>query len=269
MIKLFVSDIDGTLFDHTVGVPVENVEALLKLQAKDVKIVLASGRAIPAMMEIADKIRLKENKGYIIASNGAEVFDLSKGEFIHQALIPLNVLKNIYAFCMKNHLYFSCVQDDILYYSYYDQAIEHEKYHGNFKIKQINDINDIKLDSPKCSININANSDSSGMDLFEKEFTSFVSIERLMTWYMDVQAMGQSKRLGLEKLCKKLNIHLDDVAAIGDGVNDKTMLECVGLSASLKNANELIQSCVDHVMPSAKDAGVAHFAHYIIKQNAL
>ena len=38
MIKLFVSDIDGTLFDHTVGVPTENVDALLKLQEKDVKI---------------------------------------------------------------------------------------------------------------------------------------------------------------------------------------------------------------------------------------
>lgn len=268
MIKLFVSDIDGTLFDHTVGVPTENVDALLKLQEKDVKIVLASGRAIPAMMEIADKIRLKENKGYIISSNGAEVFDLFKGEFIHQALIPLDILKNIYSFCMKNHLYFSCVQDDVLYYSFYDQAIEHEKYHGNFKIKQINDINDIKKDSPKCSINISINSDSSGMDKFEKEFNSYVSIERLMPWYMDVQAMGQSKKLGLEKLCHTLSIHMDEVAAIGDGINDITMLESVGLSASLKNANHMIQSSVDHVMPSAKDAGVAHFAHYILKQNA-
>lgn len=269
MIKLFVSDIDGTLFDHTVGIPVENIEALIKLQEKDVKIVLASGRAIPAMMHIADQIQLKENKGYIIASNGAEVLDLFKGEFIHQALIPLNILKDIYLFCMKNNLYFSCVQDDILYYSYYDQAIEHEKYHGNFKIRQINHIDDIKQDSPKCSINIAIDSNASNMDAFEKTFKSVVSIERLMPWYMDVQAIGQSKKLGLEKLCHALSIDLDDVAAIGDGVNDKTMLESVGVSASLKNANQLIQECVDHVMPSAKDAGVAHFAHLILKQNAL
>ena len=269
MIKLFVSDIDGTLFDHTVGVPKENVDALLKLQEKDVKIVLASGRAIPAMMEIADRIHLKANKGYIIASNGAEVFDLSKGEYIHQALIPLNTLKKIYTFCMMNKLYFSCVQDDVLYYSYYDQAIEHEKYHGNFKIKHIQHIDDIKKDSPKCSINIAIDSDTKDMDQFEKEFKSVVSIERLMPWYMDVQSIGQSKKLGLEKLCQTLSIELDEVAAIGDGVNDKTMLEIVGLSASLKNANQVIQDCVDHIMPSAKDAGVAHFAQLILKQNAL
>ena len=60
MIKLFVSDIDGTIFDHTTGVPKENIEQIKKLQAQGVKIVLASGRAIPAMMEIADQLQLKD-----------------------------------------------------------------------------------------------------------------------------------------------------------------------------------------------------------------
>ena len=82
MIKLLVSDIDGTIFDHTVGVPKENVDALINLQESNVKLVLASGRAIPAMLEIAEKIKLKEYGGYIIASNGAEVLDLAKGEFL-------------------------------------------------------------------------------------------------------------------------------------------------------------------------------------------
>ena len=269
MIKLFVSDIDGTIFDHTVGVPSENVDALIKLQASDVKMVLASGRAIPAMMEIAEKIHLKENNGYIIASNGAEVFDLAKGEYIHQRLIPLDVLKDLYTFSIKNNLFFSCVQNDVLYYSYFDQAVEHEKYHGNFKIKQIHHVDDLKLDSPKCSINIDVNSDPKGMDAFERQFKSVVSIERLMSWYMDVQCIGQSKKLALEKLCEHLSINMDEVAAIGDGINDKTMLESVGLSASLAHSNELILKIVDHIMPSAKEAGVAHFAHLILKQNAL
>lgn len=269
MIKLLVSDIDGTIFDHTVGVPKENVDALINLQESNVKLVLASGRAIPAMLEIAEKIKLKEYGGYIIASNGAEVLDLAKGEFIHQLLIPLDVLKELYLFCINNNLFFSCVQNDVLYYSYYDQAIEHEKYHGNFKIKQINHVNDIKLDSPKCSVNIAIDSDTKAMDEFEHRFNSVVSIERLMPWYMDVQCIGQSKKLGLEKLCEHLSINLNQVAAIGDGVNDKTMLESVGLSASLLNSNEHVLNIVDHIMPSAKDAGVAHFAKLILKQNAL
>jgi HAD superfamily hydrolase (TIGR01484 family) len=154
MIKLFVSDIDGTIFDHTTGVPKENIEQIKKLQAQGVKIVLASGRAIPAMMEIADQLQLKENGGYIIASNGAEVIELKNGHFIHQAKMPLKDVKEIYHFAIKHNLYFSCVQDDVLYYSYFDQAIEHEKYHGNFKIKWISHVDDLILDSSKCSLNI-------------------------------------------------------------------------------------------------------------------
>lgn len=269
MIKLFVSDIDGTIFDHTVGVPRENIEALLTLQKKGVKLVLASGRAIPAMMEIADQLNLKANSGYIIASNGAEVYDLARDEFIHQVLVPLEVTREIYEFCVENNLYFSCVQNDVLFYSYFDQAIEHEKYHGNFKIKHIKHVNDIKLDSSKCSINIAQDGNPESMDRFVKRFESKVSVERLLPWYMDIQSKNQSKRLGLEKLCARLSIDLEDVAAIGDGTNDKSMLEVVGVSASLELSHESILSMVDHIMPSAKDAGVAHFAELILKNNAL
>jgi len=269
MIKLFVSDIDGTIFDHTVGIPRENIEALLLLQKKGVKLVLASGRAVPAMMEIAEQIELKANKGFIIASNGAEVYDLAKDEFIHQVRIPVEITREIYQFAMENSLYFSCVQNDVLYYSFYDQAIEHEKYHGNFKIKHIKHVNDILLDSPKCSLNIAQDGNLKAMDRFVKHFGKKVSVERLLPWYMDVQSLEQSKRLGLEKLCESLSIDLEDVAAIGDGTNDKSMLEIVGISASLEMSHESILSIVDHIMPSAKDAGVAHFAELILKNNAL
>lgn len=269
MIKLFVSDIDGTLFDHTIGVPSQNIEALIKLQENGVKVVLASGRAIPAMMEIAELIKLKEFNGYIIASNGAEVLELGHGNFIHQAKIPLIDVKEIYHFAIKHNLYFSCVQDDVLYYSYFEQAIEHEKYHGNFKIKWISQADDLVMDSSKCSLNIPIDAKTHGMEVFVREFESKLSIERLLPWYMDVQSKGQSKLLGLTKLCEHLDISLVEVAAIGDGSNDKTMLEKVGISASLLGSNEDIVAIVDHIMPSVKDAGVAHFSEFILKQNTL
>lgn len=268
MIKLFVSDIDGTLFDHTIGVPKENIEALIKLQENGVKVVLASGRAIPAMMEIAELIKLKEFNGYIIASNGAEVIELSHGNYIHQAKLPLNDVKEIYQFAIKHNLYFSCVQDDVLYYSYFDQAIEHEKYHGNFKIKWISNEHDLVLDSSKCSLNIPTNTKTNGMDLFVRTFESKLSIERLMPWYMDIQSKGQSKLLGLTKLCEYLNIRLDEVAAIGDGTNDTLMLEHVGISASLLGSNEDTMKIVDYIMPSVKDSGVSHFSKMILNLNA-
>ena len=183
--------------------------------------------------------------------------------------MPLKDVKEIYHFAIKHNLYFSCVQDDVLYYSYFDQAIEHEKYHGNFKIKWISHVDDLILDSSKCSLNIPIDAKINGMDAFVQEFESKLSIERLLPWYMDVQTKGQSKLLGLTKLCDYLNIEFSEVAAIGDGSNDKSMLEVVGLSASLMGSNEEVLAIVNHIMPSAKDAGVAHFVKLILKENAL
>ena len=262
MIKLFVSDIDGTIFDHTVGVPTENVEALLRLQANQVKMVLASGRAIPAMVEIAEMIQLKEHKGYLIASNGAEVYDCEKGVFIHQALVPVNILRDMYQFCLENELFFSCVQGDVLYYSFYDQAVEHEKYHGKFQIEKINRAEDIKLDSLKCSVNINMDADPKNMDAFEKKFKPYVSIERLSSFYMDVQSIGQCKRLGLERLCKYLNIGMHEVAAIlnwdnvcdWDGFYDEDGNEISGIW----NDFEIVEENTDYfsLYDSYEDMGV-------------
>jgi 3-deoxy-D-manno-octulosonate 8-phosphate phosphatase (KDO 8-P phosphatase) len=51
------------------------------------------------------------------------------------------------------------------------------------------------------------------------------------------------------ELCKTLGITLDEVAYIGDDINDIQLLKQVGLSAAPINAPDYIQSIVDQVIP--------------------
>ena len=78
MIKLFVSDIDWTLFDPISGkIPMINVQALTELQKSGVTLALASGRLLRATLEIAHMLHMDEYGGYIISSNGASVINVS------------------------------------------------------------------------------------------------------------------------------------------------------------------------------------------------
>ena len=62
--------------------------------------------------------------------------------------------------------------------------------------------------------------------------------------------MGVQDKLSVTvKLCHELNISIDDVAYIGDDLNDYHLLQKVGLSASPINAPEYIKNKVDWVVP--------------------
>jgi hydroxymethylpyrimidine pyrophosphatase-like HAD family hydrolase len=75
--------------------------------------------------------------------------------------------------------------------------------------------------------------------------------------WIDIGPPGLSKATGLTELCQRLDIHLDEVAAIGDHFNDLPMLKIVGLPVAMGNAIPEVLAAVDRVMPSNEEDGVA------------
>lgn len=59
----------------------------------------------------------------------------------------------------------------------------------------------------------------------------------------------------LKKICEKENLDLENVAAIGDDLNDLKMLKSVGRSFCPQDANELIKPFVQDVLPKASHQG--------------
>ena len=260
MIKMFVCDIDGTLFEPSVGVPEANIHQLLELQRQGIRLVLASGRSYGAMIEIAKRLQMDQYDGYLIAGNGAEVLSLKTNRYLHKAHLSVDELHEIVAVSQSLDLHFSCIQDDVLVYTHYDLAIEHEEEHGGLKTRPLLDVFEIQTSSPKCSLNIELEDDPARMALFAEHFKGKIALEWIMPWYMDCASLGQSKLNGVKILADELGLTMDEIAAIGDGENDRSMLEGVGLSATLENAHASIQAITDHVVPHVKEAGVACFA---------
>ena len=68
--------------------------------------------------------------------------------------------------------------------------------------------------------------------------------------------LGVKNKLALAKqVCKEMAINLDQVAFIGDDINDYLLLEAVGLSASPANAPQYIKNRVDFVTNKAGGQG--------------
>ena len=63
----------------------------------------------------------------------------------------------------------------------------------------------------------------------------------------DVFCNASNKRLALDDLCRKHGVVLDQVAFVGDDLNDLSALECVGLACAVADAAEPVQRVAHYV----------------------
>jgi hydroxymethylpyrimidine pyrophosphatase-like HAD family hydrolase len=82
--------------------------------------------------------------------------------------------------------------------------------------------------------------------------------------WIDIGPPGLSKATGLIELCERLDVHLDEVAAVGDHFNDLPMLRIVGLPVAMANAIPDVLAIADRVMPSNDEDGVAALIEEIL-----
>jgi len=161
-------------------------------------------------------------------------------------------------------------QNGNLMYSDENKDVFYEKEHCGQTIRRIKDWrNEIKDPTSKLMLGLDNESDGKPLDRFFELFSKEVSCERHGRHSADVVPFNNSKLSGLEHLIKENGWSLDEVAAIGDGENDRTMLSRVGLSACPRNASEDIRRITDLVVASAYDGGVASFANLVKEKNML
>ena len=109
-IKLWISDIDGTImnYDSTYTKRMENL--IKKLNSTDVKFVLATGRMFMGAQFVADKFNIKTP---VVCYQGAVV--RTKEEILWQALIENNLAREIINLLRKKQLHTNVYNEDVLY----------------------------------------------------------------------------------------------------------------------------------------------------------
>jgi len=93
----------------------------------------------------------------------------------------------------------------------------------------------------------------------QKELELFDDLELAVSTsgYIEVTQKDAQKGKALEHLCKYLGIHMEEVMAIGDNVNDHSMLVRAGYPVAMGNANEEIKKIAKYVTVSNDEDGVA------------
>ena len=90
------------------------------------------------------------------------------------------------------------------------------------------------------------------------------NVFRSEPYFVEVMPKGIDKAQSLGRLLAYLGRTPEQLAAFGDGFNDKTMLEYAGLGVAMGNAQEAVKESADYIAPTNDEEGVAQVVEQVI-----
>ena len=280
--KLIVTDMDGTLLNSQRAISGENAAALLAAQAQGIEIAIATGRTYGNALALCQRVGLTP---HIISNHGAFVYT-NKGErllgiginkgHVKDALTWLANYNYFYNLCTDKHSFIPANIEAIFLNDYktaktlLPQATEarvkeairiYQTMDGRTLLNQIDDV--FEQDLTFGSIT-SITFDQDKLRIGREHFTACPHLSMTVAG-KDIFEMihpSVSKGNALEYLIEYLKIPMTEVMAIGDNYNDISMLERVGISVAIGNAEEAVKKISQHVSLSNNLNGVA----YIINQ---
>lgn len=257
MIKLFATDLDGTLLETGKPIAKENIEAAKYAEKKGVIVTIATGRMYSAALPIAKELEVDSP---IITYNGALIKSVS-GKVYYENYINEDIVREVIAISKAKNWHLNLYSDDKLYYPQKNGFSEkYEKWQGlkgeavtfdglneyTAKVTKLLSFADTKEETDKRT------------EFFSKEFKNKLTITNSTDFYTDMTNLGVSKASGLTELSKVLNVSIEETMAIGDADNDLPMLKAAGKSVAMGNAKEHIKAACDYVTTTCAEHGFAN-----------
>lgn len=288
MIKLVAYDLDGTLFNSNMTVSDTNTQAVKNAQNNGIEFLIATGRAPRESRSILKDADL--NTGFINL-NGALVFN-EEGKLIVKHSIPTNKAIQIVNFLHDAGFYFEIVTEKQVYSENLEQRITNVAHlmvdlnslldfrqavaisAGNKTITNMKQVPSFTklLSDPKIEVMKFIAFDSRGHEAFADVKEEIAKLGDLVVTSssssnIEINAVKAQKGLALLDYAKLKNIKQNEIAAIGDNLNDESMIRAAGVGVAMGNAIPLIKDIAQVTTKNNNEDGVAYILNQFVKEN--
>ena len=267
MIKMIVTDLDGTLLAGGNNIPEENISALARAMEAGVQVSLCSGRMIEATVPIAR--RVKANAPMVLF-NGAMVYDGEKDRILSGHTIPkdtaIAVLKEVekqgaYVQAFPGRGYYLEKAND--WTAYYSGKIGVEGVEVGKKLSEW-----LETDVYKLLCLGHPGDLAVLMGELAPLFPEVCFVKSGET-HLEIVAAGIDKATGLSELAELLGISSEEMLAFGDEANDLPMLKYAGTAYVMENAPENVRREIARVAPKNTQAGLAKIVNLYLNEGRM
>lgn len=277
MIRMVVSDMDGTLLKRHGQISPGNLDAIRSLEKRGIEFVIASGRDYKGVYSILDEYHLKCEA---ILGNGSQYVDM-EGNILLSCYMNKAVVKDVVEIFVSRRIPYMIFATDGFYTGYEPSFVRDKFINRNIErfggtgeefekggkreympcnhLRKIEDF-DVFLSGDMEIIKVEAFSMANQeIEDARASLESISGISFLSSFDDNVEVTDKAAQKGyiLEKVIQMRGISKEEVMVIGDGMNDLSMFECFPHSFAPSNACEGIKELAGTIVCSNEEDGFA------------
>jgi Cof subfamily protein (haloacid dehalogenase superfamily) len=253
MIKMIVSDMDGTLLNSEKQLPADFTEVYQLMKGAGIRFVVASGRQFYTLVDVFahfnhDIAFVAENGAYI---NWDSETRINKPMKAIEAKTMIELLRQIpgtnIVLCGQKGAYVEGNPSD-------EFMTELVKYYARHSV--VSDLLEVDDDILKIAVNNFEQLETVVYPKVKAEFEQSFQISTSSPIWFDVMSIGVNKGNAVQLLQKEMGITPEETMAFGDYLNDYEMLQVVHHSYAMENAHPDVKKIARHITSSNDDNGV-------------
>jgi len=252
MIKMVVTDIDGTICSQEFGIN-NNVKKCIKnLIKNNIKVVIATGRTYGSAKYVADEIGIKCP---LICYQGG-LINSYEGEILNVKYLDEKTARETITYLRNNNIHTNVYIEDRLYVEDDDEYIK--DYIGNKGIDyelvdSFDNLNFAKLNK-LLAIKYDVSYIDSLIQTLKEKYPS-IYVVKSFDYFCEIANKEATKGHAVKFLARKYGLDINEVLAIGDHNNDIEMIETAGIGVAMGNGTEEIKAAADYVSDTVLNDG--------------
>jgi Cof subfamily protein (haloacid dehalogenase superfamily) len=256
---MLVLDLDDTLLRSDLSISFRTRNAVRKAGGQGITIVLASSRSPGAVDRFARLLGMHKKQGFIIANNGTVLQESHTGTVVFDRKIPPEAALLVFDMADAEGFAVQIYDDDIMYisrpneFSEYDQRITglRQVVVENFRSMAAAGCRRMLIPADPMLLKPLA-------QLLAAYSGGAVSIRNARPYLLEALPQNTDKGSALALAAEKLSIPRESVLAVGDSLNDESMLRWAGCPVAMVNGDERIKEIAALVTEKSNDEdGVA------------
>ncbi|MEN3041694.1 MAG: HAD family hydrolase [Fervidobacterium sp.] len=267
MVKLIITDLDGTLLDDDKHVPKENILALKEAMEKGIYVSISTGRNFYSGKRYVEELGIDVP---VIFQNGAFIYQWMEKKIIYQTELESDIAEKVIKLARKEDLFYIVYIDfleekdmyiDIKYNGEFSKYLEQNLWRINFVedvLKHVSNkrkVAEIALVGDEDKIKTVIKRALKGSE----NLTSVIKNSTINSeTFYEIFGPNSSKELSFEYLLKYFKVKPEETMYLGDSFNDIGMLKIVGYPVAMDNAHSEVKAYAKYITKSNNEAGVAY-----------
>ena len=267
MIRMIVTDLDGTLLAGKSNLPEKNIAALKRAMDSGVKVVIASGRMIEATMPIAEKIGVNAP---MVVLNGAMVYDPEADRILAGTTIPCETAVSLLREFEKRGAYMQAFPGRGFYLekanqwtAYYSDKIGVTGIETGTALSRW-----LKTDVYKL-LCLGAKEETDALVRELSPMYPEISFVKSGDTHLEIIMKGVDKGTGLQHITEITGIGGDEMMAFGDEENDLPILRYAKYGYAMENCAECVRREIKTLAPKNTDCGVARIVNLFLDEKRM